>query len=84
VTSDKKRQYPGRKSGHGEDLEFKNGTLRVLLRKSKTDQEGKGRTIVVLPGRNPKTCPVAAVCACLGAADLAHEGKWRAAGLDVL
>ena len=59
---------------NAEDLEFENGTLRVTLRKSKTDQVGKGRTIVIMPGRNLKTCPVAAVRAWLKAADLEHEG----------
>jgi integrase len=59
---------------NAEDLEFKDGTLRVTLRRSKTDQKGEGRTIVVLPGRNLKTCPVAAVRAWLSAADLEHEG----------
>jgi len=57
------------------DLEFKDKTLRVMLRKSKTDQVGKGRTIVILPGRNPKTCPVAAVRAWLGAAEIEEEGE---------
>jgi len=59
---------------NAEDLKFENGTLRVTLRKSKTDQVGKGRTIVIMPGRNPATCPVAAVRAWLTAADLEHEG----------
>jgi integrase len=57
-----------------EDLEFKNKTLRVMLRRSKPDQKGEGRTIVILPGQNLKTCPVAAVRAWLGAAEIKHEG----------
>jgi len=57
-----------------EDLKFKDKTLRVTLRRSKTDQEGRGRTIVILPGQNPNTCPVAAVRVWLTAADLEHEG----------
>ena len=59
---------------NAEDLEFKGKTLRVMLRRSKTDQKGEGRTIVILPGQNLKTCPVAAVRAWLSAADLEHEG----------
>jgi integrase len=59
---------------NAEDLEFKDGTLRVMLRRSKTDQVGKGKAVVILPGRNPKTCPVAAVRAWLGAAELENEG----------
>lgn len=57
-----------------EDLEFKDKTLRVVLRRSKTDQKGEGRIVVILPGQNLKTCPVAAVRAWLTAADLEHEG----------
>ena len=59
---------------NAEDLTFIDGTLRVMLRRSKTDQEGEGRTIVILPGQTLKTCPVAAVRAWLAAADLEHEG----------
>ncbi|MFZ0338473.1 MAG: site-specific integrase, partial [Terracidiphilus sp.] len=59
---------------NAEDLKFKEGNLRVTLRRSKTDQEGKGRTIVILPGQNLKTCPVAAVRAWLEAAELKDEG----------
>jgi len=58
-----------------EDLEFKDGILRVMLRKSKTDQVGKGRTIVIMPGRNSETCPVAAVRTWLGTAEIEDEGK---------
>jgi integrase len=35
--------------------------LDVLIRWSKTDQEGAGRTIGIPRGRNPETCPVLAV-----------------------
>ena len=59
---------------NAEDMTFKDGTLRVMLRRSKTDQEGEGRIIVILPGQTLKTCPVAAVRAWLTAADLEHEG----------
>jgi integrase len=59
---------------NAEDLKFKDGTLRVTLRRSKTDQKGEGRTIVILPGQNLKTCPIAAVQAWLSAAHLKHEG----------
>ena len=37
-----------------------------------------GRTIVIMPGENPKTCPVAGVRAWLKAADLEHEGDTSA------
>jgi site-specific recombinase XerD len=56
------------------DLAFEAGVLRVILRRSKTDQAGEGRTIVIVPGENPQTCPVAAVRAWLKEADIEHEG----------
>jgi integrase len=56
------------------DLAFESGSLRVTLRRSKTDQEGVGRTIAIMPGENPTTCAVAAVRAWLKAADLEHDG----------
>jgi site-specific recombinase XerD len=59
---------------NAEDLEFKGKTLRVTLRRSKTDQDGEGRIIVIMPGRNPNTCPVAAIRVWLKAADLENEG----------
>jgi site-specific recombinase XerD len=34
--------------------------LRVLIRRSKTDQEGEGRTIGIPYGSDPRTCPVRA------------------------
>jgi integrase len=56
------------------DLAFEDGSLRVTLRRSKTDQEGAGRTIAIMPGENPTTCAIAAVRAWLKAADLEHDG----------
>ena len=56
------------------DLAFEDGVLRVTLRRSKTDQQGEGRTIVIMPGEKPATCPATAVRAWLQAADLQHEG----------
>ena len=65
------------------DLVFEKGGLRVTLRRSKTDQAGEGRTIVIVPGGNPEICPVAAVRAWLKKADIEHEGDnpvFRAVG----
>jgi integrase len=60
---------------NAEDLKFlKDETLRVTLRRSKTDQKGEGRTVVIMPGRNPNSCPVDAVRAWLNAAELKHDG----------
>jgi integrase len=50
------------------DLEFCQEGLRVTLRRSKTDQEGIGRTVGIPCSPNPSMCPVAAVRAWLGAA----------------
>jgi len=56
------------------DLAFEEGVLRVTVRRSKTDQKGEGRTVVIMPGKKPETCPVASVRAWLTAADIEHEG----------
>jgi site-specific recombinase XerC len=39
--------------------------LEVVLRRSKTDQEGEGRLIGIPNGSNPVTCPVRAIQAWL-------------------
>jgi integrase len=44
--------------------------LRVSLRRSKTDQEGTGRTVGIPYGSNPVTCPVRAWRAWLGASGI--------------
>src|SRR5262249_6121238 len=41
------------------DLEFCDGGLQVTIRESKTDQEGQGATIAIVPGST--ACPVKAV-----------------------
>lgn len=43
------------------DIEFVSGGLRVLLRRSKTDQEGQGRIVHVPASADPEVCPVQAV-----------------------
>ena len=50
------------------DLEFCPEGLRVTLRRSKTDQEGVGRTVGIPSSPNPSMCPVAATRAWLSAA----------------
>jgi hypothetical protein len=47
-----------------EDLEFCDEGVRITIRRSKTDQEGKGQTIAILRGAGP-FCPVR----------LLHEGS---------
>src|ERR1700722_6991585 len=57
------------------DLVFEGSALRVTLRRSKTDQQGQGRTIVVIQGENSSTCAVTAVRDWLSAAKLQHQGN---------
>jgi integrase len=44
-----------------EDVQFTSDGLVVLLRRSKTDQEGEGRRVGLPYGSNPETCPVRAL-----------------------
>ncbi|MFK7845767.1 MAG: tyrosine-type recombinase/integrase [Rhodothermales bacterium] len=53
-----------------EDLQFTADGLRVLIRKSKTDQEGQGQVIGIIYGSNPNTCPVRAVKSWMKAASI--------------
>jgi integrase len=55
------------------DLAFEGNVLRVIIRRSKTDQKGEGRTIAIMPGGTPETCPVTSVRAWLKKAELEHH-----------
>jgi integrase len=44
-----------------EDCEFGKDGLTIILRRSKTDQDGQGRKIGIPYGSNPETCPVRTV-----------------------
>jgi integrase len=44
-----------------DDLTYTPDGLRLRIRKSKTDQEGRGHVIGILHGQNPLTCPVRAL-----------------------
>jgi integrase len=48
-----------------EDVVETNGGLTVRIRRSKTDQEGGGRSVGVPYGSNPATCPVRSWKRCL-------------------
>ncbi len=48
--------------------------LTVRLRRSKTDQEGAGRTVGIPFGSNPVTCPVRAWRAWLEVSGIGHGG----------
>jgi integrase len=58
-----------------EDLEETPDGLRVMVRKSKTDQEGGGHTIPVI--RGARACPVRAIRAWLEAAGITEGPVFR-------
>jgi site-specific recombinase XerD len=43
------------------DLEFSDHGLYIRMRRSKTDQEGLGRTVAIPVGDHPETCPIRAL-----------------------
>jgi integrase len=51
--------------------------LKVLIRRSKTDQEGEGRTIGIPYGSDPRTCPVRAYRAWLKASGITDGQIFR-------
>lgn len=59
------------------DLAFAEDGLEVTLRRSKTDQEGKGSKKGIPYGSDPKTCPVRAVRAWLEASGIAEGPVFR-------
>jgi site-specific recombinase XerD len=61
-----------------EDLRFVEEGVDVLIRRSKTDQEGAGRTIGIPRGRHPQTCPVLALQRWLRLAELTAGPLWLA------
>jgi integrase len=58
------------------DLSFCDGGLQVMIRRSKTDQEGQGATIAIVSGS--MACPVAAVRAWIEAAGIMEGPLFRA------
>lgn len=60
-----------------EDLVASPDGLRIELRRSKTDQEGRGEEVTVVAGRSPAACPVAAVNAWIAAANLKRGPLFR-------
>lgn len=65
-----------------EDLRFTRENLRLFLPRSKTDGENRGAEIGIAPGRNPQTCPVAALNAWLNAAAIDAGPVFRAIRAD--
>ena len=72
-------QTPGDPAGHGW-IEFCDEGIRVRLARSKTDQQGEGRSIGVPLGVHPDTCPVTAVKAWLDHAGIVHGPLFRPVG----
>jgi site-specific recombinase XerD len=60
-----------------EDVERTERGLFVTLRRSKTDQEGQGHQRAIPFGRNPETCPVAALNAWTEAAGITDGRLFR-------
>lgn len=61
-----------------EDVSFPEDGLLMILRRSKTDQEGAGRKVGIPWGGSPETCPVRALKAWLSAGKSALEPVFRA------
>ena len=60
-----------------EDLQFRRDGLVVLLRRSKTDQEGEGLAKAIPRGRDKTLCPVRAVQAWMAAAEISAGPLFR-------
>jgi integrase len=60
-----------------DDLAWVEEGLRITLKRSKTDQEGKGQTIGVPYGSDPATCPVRAMKRWLAAAGITEGFAFR-------
>ena len=59
------------------DLEFMPDGLKLRVRKSKTDQEGRGDFIGIVRGDHADTCPIRALKAWLGMADVQNGPIFR-------
>ncbi|MHB9108558.1 MAG: site-specific integrase [Armatimonadota bacterium] len=60
-----------------EHLEETDEGVKILLPRSKTDQEGRGRLVAILRGKNPATCPVRALRAWREAAEITSGPVFR-------
>jgi integrase len=60
------------------DVEDTEDGLRILIRRSKTDQEGEGRQVGIPYGSDPKTCPVRAYRKWIAAAGITAGPVFRA------
>jgi len=60
-----------------DDLERTERGVLVTIRKSKTDQEGAGRQLAIVPGRSDATCPIYALDRWLKAAEIKKGRVFR-------
>lgn len=60
-----------------EDLELTTEGVIITLRRSKTDQEGRGASVAIPSGSSSRTCPVRALRSWLGAADIVTGPAFR-------
>ncbi|MFO0710892.1 MAG: site-specific integrase [Sandaracinus sp.] len=60
------------------DVAFVHEGVEVTVRRSKTDQAGKGMVKVIAYGSDPATCPVRLLCAWLERAEVRGGGVFRA------
>jgi len=60
-----------------EDVAISDEWLSVTLRRSKTDQEGRGQIQEIPRGHNPETCPIKALVAWLEAAGISEGPLFR-------
>lgn len=63
-----------------DDISYRDEGIVILLRRSKTDQQGEGRWVGVPYGKNPETCPVNALQRWLEASAISEGAIFR--GLD--
>lgn len=60
-----------------DDLDFTDHGLYIRMRRSKTDQEGQGRTVAMPSGEHPETCPIRALRTWLDAAGITAGPVFR-------
>jgi integrase len=60
-----------------EDLAFEADGIKVTLRRSKTDQEGRGRLVGITFGAHPESCPVLSMRGWLDAAAITEGPVFR-------
>lgn len=59
------------------DIEERDSGLLVTIRRSKTDQEGAGQEVAILPGSERGTCPILALAAWIAAAGITDGRVFR-------